>query len=82
MVTFAEFVQTQALKNKLPFVINFQIEAKLNGDVRSIVAGFDVPVYNELLAREAWFFETLESMNGSKTSKLHLMLRSLAKNRL
>ena len=79
MVTFAEFVQTQVLKDKLPFDINFQIEAKLDGDVGKSIAGFDVPVYNELLAQEAWFFETLESMNDSKTSELQLMLRSLAK---
>ncbi|MGV2830587.1 hypothetical protein [Myxosarcina sp. GI1(2024)] len=78
MTTFLEFTQNQALRDKLPFSIDFEISPAENG-VTENVAGFEFPVYDELLSREAWFFEAIESMNGSKTSELQLAIRNLAK---
>lgn len=75
---FKTFVNNQALQDKLPFGITFDISPTASG-VAETVAGFEFPVYDELLSREAWFFEAIESTNGSKTSELQLSIRALGK---
>lgn len=76
--TFTQFIQQKALEDKLPFGIDFEI-APNSSEVTTTVAGMEVPVYDELLTRESWFFEMLETLNGSKLSELQLVLRKLVR---
>ena len=78
MPTFTHFFQIQALKDRLPFGIDFDIKP-ITGDTTQQVGRFQFPVLNELTAREAWFFESLEVLNGEKTSELKLLIRNLGK---
>jgi hypothetical protein len=78
MPTFTEFFQIQALKDKLPFGIDFEIKPVTSG-VTEEVGTLSFSVLNDLTSREAWFFECLESLNGNRTSELQLVLRNLGK---
>ncbi len=78
MKTFTEFFQIQALKDKLPFGLDFEIKPA-SSTVTESVGRFDFPVLEDLTSREAWFFEALESLNGNRTSELQLILRGLGR---
>lgn len=78
MATFTEYFQIQALKDRLPFQIDFEIKPTTSEHME-VVAGFEFPVLNDLTSRESWFLEAVESLNGSRTNELQLSLRNLSR---
>lgn len=74
---FEEFVKNKALEDKLPFDIDIKPEA-WEGPFAN-VGRFQLPQYNELLTREAWWLEVLASTVGQRRVELQIELYSLAK---
>lgn len=78
MTSFKQFVKNKALEDKLPFDIDFEIEPE-SSEVAETIDKYEIPIFNELLGREAWFFELIESLNGESTTTLKFELRAFAR---
>lgn len=76
--TFSSVFKIKALQDKLPFGLDFTIR-QVTSEVTENVAGFQLPVINDLTSGETWFFEGVESINKSQINEASLGLRSLAK---
>jgi hypothetical protein len=77
--SFKSFIQSKALEDKLPFGIDFEITPP-TGLPTTNVAGFKIPRADELLSREAWFFELLESGTSNRRLELQSELNLLARD--
>lgn len=80
MVSFREFVKNKALQDQLPFDIDFDLEPLSSNVPTELIAGLLIPKYNELLTQEAWFFESLETLNTNSRTVGQRMLRKLCKS--
>jgi hypothetical protein len=77
MPTFKELIKSKAIEDRLPFGIEFEITPDFNGVPTESVAGLNIPVFNELLVQESWFFEILEEATGNRRAELGSMYRAL-----
>lgn len=77
---FTQFVQSKALESRLPFNIDFEITPDTSNAPKTLVAGYEIPTFNELLSREQWFFEILGSSNGNRRIDIQIELNLLAKD--
>lgn len=77
MPTFKELIKNKAIEDRLPFGIEFEIKPDFPGVPTETVAGIKIPVFNELLVQEAWFFELLEQATGNRRNELGSMYRAL-----
>lgn len=76
--TFSEHIQQLALSDQLPFSIG-SISPDFENPVIESVGGFQIPVFNELLTRESWFFEKVTEANVKRQTELRKILRDVAK---
>lgn len=74
---FKDFVKAKALEDKLPFELDIEPIAHDGPFVK--IGRFQLPQYNELLTREAWFMEVLASSVGQRRIELQIEIFSLAK---
>jgi hypothetical protein len=77
-ISFSEFIKSKAVTARLPFDIDFDICPCSDFERSERVAGFDFPVFNELLTREAWFFELLEEANSASNKKFKVAIKTLS----
>jgi hypothetical protein len=77
-ISFSEFIKSKAITARLPFDIDFDICPCSDFERSERVAGFDFPVFNELLTREAWFFELLEEANSASNKKFKVAIKTLS----
>lgn len=78
MTSFKELVKEKALQEKLPFDLDFEISPEFGDQPTEKVAGFELPKFNELLSREAWFFEILASNLTNRRQELQIAFVELA----
>lgn len=78
MTSFKELVKEKALQEKLPFDLDFEISPDFGDQPTEKVAGFDLPKFNELLSREAWFFELLGAQLTNRRQELQIAFVELA----
>lgn len=76
---FKEFVSSKALEAKLPFDLSFEVSPDFPDQPTEKIAGlYEVPVFNELLSREQWFFELMDSQLANRRSELQIALVQLS----
>lgn len=80
MVSFNDFVRNQALKDELPFGIDFDIQPPKAIGATEVISTFTFPKYNELLNREAWFYTVLDGIVNSSVSNSTLLYRRLGRD--
>lgn len=77
MSTFSSYFQIQALRDRLPFNIDFEI-GQVKSEVTETIAGMEFAIKGDLVSRESWFFGIIEELNSGKTQEATLQLRTLA----
>lgn len=80
MVAFEDFVKNQMLKDEVPFGISFNIQPPKSIGATETIAGFNFPKFNELLNREAWFYNVLDGIVNSSVSNSTLLYRRLGRD--
>lgn len=75
---FKQFVSKMSVDNKLPFDISFDLKPESTNAPTKKVAGFDLPVYNELLTRESFFFEQIAAVVSNQSADIRVELILLA----
>ncbi len=83
MTTFYEFLSDQALRDRLPFTIDFDIRPVDTEDTTptKTIGKLTFPVLDSLLPREIWFFDAIDEASGSNAAQARLeqILVSMAK---
>jgi predicted DNA-binding ribbon-helix-helix protein len=77
MTTFFDFIQSQALKDRLPFPIDFDM-LKVESDTKVKIGKYDIATISELTVLESWFFDILQEHTAAKSREFSLLVNSLA----
>jgi hypothetical protein len=75
---FKEFVKSKSLESKLPFELDMEVSPEFGDQPTEKVAGFELPKFGELLSRETWFLELLDSQLANRRSELQIALVQLS----
>jgi hypothetical protein len=79
MMNFAEILKSQAIKEQLPFDIDFQFSTRAFKNAhKEVVGGFEIPILNELTVFESWWLGYLDSLAGNSLMDVRLEWRGLA----
>jgi len=75
-----QWVNSQVLNDYLPFNIDFEVQPPKDDDQPTeSVGGFVITQQNDLLSREAWWFETIEQLSSKRRQEAIKQLQDLAR---
>lgn len=77
MTTFFEFVQSQAIKDRLPFPIDFDL-LRVESDTKVKVGKYEIALIQELTVIESYFFDLLQEHAAGKSREFSLIVNTLA----
>lgn len=78
MKGLTEFIANSALDSNLPFEMIVAPEGKdWKGQPTKEVGRFKIPVFNELLQREQWFFEVLGSKSSNRQLEFQMQITQM-----
>lgn len=81
MVSFKEVVAQSALEEKLAFSVDFPEKPKFKiPHTTKEVKGFKIPIFNDLLAAEAWYFELEAAKTKNQQQELQTKIWGLARD--
>lgn len=75
--TFSQYFNQKALIDNLPFKVDFEI-SPVDSEVTEVAGGLEFKILNDLVAREEWFFSSIERINSTKTQEATMLLRTLS----
>ncbi|MGL4909589.1 MAG: hypothetical protein ACRC4J_00100 [Cetobacterium sp.] len=75
-----QYINIAKTEQKLPFDMVVEPEPfEITGDPAERIGPYIIPAYNELLEREVWFFELVDSTQGDRGLDFQIELTAIAK---